>query len=83
MEGLTFTNLVARLIDERTFVTVGTSGSELHGMITAFDQAQQVITYKDMSEGGSYHFIPLSSIRSIGYDNSMDGVFCYIDLFKK
>lgn len=83
MEGLTFTVAVSKLIDERSLVTVGTSGNELHGMITAFDRELRVITFKDMGEGGSYHFIPLSSIRSIGYDNSMDGVFCYIDLFKK
>jgi len=83
MIDMTFTDLMRKLIDERSLVTVGTSGNELHGMITAFDSEQRVLTFKDMGEGGSWHFIPVGSIRSIGYDNSVDGVFCYIDLFKK
>ncbi|MCL6459334.1 MAG: hypothetical protein K6T85_15145 [Gorillibacterium sp.] len=83
MEALTFSDLVRDLIKDGSTVTVGTSGNELHGVIIAFDLVLHVITYQDLSPGGGLHFIPLSSIRSIGYEDAPDGVYCYVDLFKK
>ncbi len=83
MEALTFTDLVRHLIGKGSTVTVGTSGNELHGAVIGFDHALKVITFRDEEPGGSVHFIPLSSVRSIGYDESPSGNYCYIDLFKK
>ena len=83
MEAITFTDLIRKLMKDRSTVTVGTSGNELHGVIIAFDLMMHVITYQDLAPDGGLHFIPLSSIRSIGYQDSPDGVYCYVDLFKK
>ncbi|WP_040949593.1 hypothetical protein [Gorillibacterium massiliense] len=81
--NLTFTELMRNLIETETIVTIGASGNELHGVILAYDTEARVLTYQDTEPDGARHFVPLSSIRSIGLEESSEGTFAYIDLFKK
>jgi hypothetical protein len=64
-------------------VTIGASGNELHGIILAYDPDARVVTFQDTAPDGARHYVPLTSIRSIGVEESPEGTFCYIDLFKK
>ena len=80
---LTFTELLHGLIESQSVVTIGASGNELHGIILAYDGEARVLTYQDTDPDGARHFVPLSSIRSIGVEETSEGVFAFIDLFKK
>lgn len=81
---LSFSELIHTLIANRTKVTIGSGESELQGTILAFDKAHNVLTYQERAETAFWHFIPLTSIRSFGYENNGTGAdSCYLDLFKK
>jgi holo-[acyl-carrier protein] synthase len=57
-------------IAEGTSVTIGANGNELHGIILAYDPDARVLTYQDTAPDGARHYVPLTSIRSIGVEKS-------------
>jgi hypothetical protein len=79
----TFSDMIQHLIVHQTLVTIGSGENELRGMITSFDKEQQVLAFTDERPGGTKHFIPLTSVRSIGVDEKGQEYTCYLDLFKR
>jgi hypothetical protein len=79
----TFNELIQHLLAHQTEVTIGSGENELRGMVTSFDNDHAVIAFTDHQPGGTKHFIPLTSIRSIGVDENGGTVSCYLDLFKR
>jgi hypothetical protein len=79
----TFRELIEHLLARKTEVTIGSGENELRGTVTSFDKEHAVIAFTDHQPGGTKHFIPLTSIRSIGVDENGDILSCYLDLFKR
>jgi hypothetical protein len=78
-----FSDLIQQLLVHQNEVTIGSGENELRGKITSFDKEHAVIVFTDQQPSGMMHFIPLTSIRSFGVDESGGGLICYIDLFKR
>ncbi|WNQ12086.1 hypothetical protein MJA45_03220 [Paenibacillus aurantius] len=81
-QTITFSELLESLITNQVNVTIGAGESELNGTILAFDPEPKVLTYRD-SSSGTLHFIPLTSVRSIGVDETTGGLSCFLDLYRK
>jgi hypothetical protein len=79
----TFSELIQHLLVHQNEVTIGSGENELHGTITSFDKEHEVIVFTDKQPSGLKHFIPLTSIRSIGADESGGELSCFLDLFKR
>ncbi|MDB5054853.1 MAG: hypothetical protein JWM44_2903 [Bacilli bacterium] len=79
----TFYDLIEHLLADQTEVSIGSGENELLGTITSFDKAYHVLAFTDQRPDGTIHFIPLTSIRSIGVDKKADRISCYLDLFKR
>jgi hypothetical protein len=78
-----FSDLIQHLLVHQTEVTIGSGENELRGTVTSFDKDHLVLAFTDQRPGGTKHFIPLTSIRSIGVDENSGEVSCYLDLFKR
>jgi hypothetical protein len=78
-----FSDLLQQLLVHQNEVTIGSGENELRGIITSFDKEHAVIVFTDQQTSGMKHFIPLTSIRSFGVDESGGGLTCYLDLFKR
>jgi hypothetical protein len=79
----TFSELIQHLIVHQNDVTIGSGENELRGTITSFDKEHAVIVFTDHQPNGLKHFIPLTSVRSFGVDESNGSFSCYMDLFKR
>jgi hypothetical protein len=79
----TFSELIQHLIVHQNEVTIGSGENELRGTITSFDKEHAVILFTDFQPNGLKHFIPLTSVRSFGVDESNGSFSCYMDLFKR
>jgi hypothetical protein len=79
----TFSELIQHLIVHQNEVTIGSGENELRGTITSFDKEHAVILFTDLQPNGLKHFIPLTSVRSFGVDESNGSFSCYMDLFKR
>jgi hypothetical protein len=79
----TFSELIQHLMVHQNEVTIGSGENELRGTITSFDKEHAVIVFTDHQPRGLKHFIPLTSIRSFGVDESNGSFSCYMDLFKR
>mgnify|MGYP000530611050 CR=1 FL=1 len=77
-----FSELTQHLLMHKTPVTIGSGENELSGTIVSFDSTYHVLVFMD-KHSGMKHYIPLTSIRSIGVDESEATTTCYLDLFKK
>ena len=78
-----FSELIQQLLVHQNEVTIGSGDNELRGTITSFDKEHAVIVFTDRQPSGLKHFIPLTSIRSFGVDESGGELTCYLDLFKR
>jgi hypothetical protein len=79
----TFSELIQHLIVHQNEVTIGSGENELRGTIISFDKEHEVIVFTDHQPSGLKHFIPLTSVRSFGVDESNGSFSCYMDLFKR
>jgi hypothetical protein len=68
MQMHTFSEMIQHLTEHQTIVTIGSGENELRGTITSFDKEHQVLAFTDQRPGRTKHFIPLTSVRSIGVD---------------
>lgn len=78
-----FSDLIQQMLVHKNEVTIGSGENELRGAITAFDKEHNVVVFTDGQPNGLKHYIPLTSIRSLGVDDSNGGFSCYLDLFKR
>jgi hypothetical protein len=79
----TFSELIQHLMVHQNEVTIGSGENELRGTIISFDKEHAVIVFTDHQPNGLKHFIPLTSVRSFGVDESNGSFSCYMDLFKR
>jgi hypothetical protein len=78
-----FGELIRKLAAERIPVSIGSGQHELHGTVLSYDGEHRVLVYRQAGAGGLTHYIPLTSIRSIGMEDTLEGPSCFIDLVKK
>jgi hypothetical protein len=78
-----FSELIQQLLVHKNEVTIGSGENELRGTITSFDKEHAVLVFTDHQPNGMKHFIPLTSVRSIGVDENGGGLTCFLDLFRR
>jgi hypothetical protein len=78
-----FSELIQHLLVHQNEVIIGSGENELRGTITSFDKEHAVIVFTDHQPSGLKHFIPLTSVRSLGVDENGNEFSCYLDLFKR